>query len=122
MKNSFSSDQKLTSFQPGLFQHDLNQIFSQNIIKAIKFGLTKFDNRIPGFIDNGLLLAPETRTSSPIRLLRERETFLANGISNLYPIGEGSGYAGGIMSSAADGYKCGKLFYNNIENNERKYF
>ncbi|RLC56691.1 MAG: hypothetical protein DRH89_05130 [Candidatus Cloacimonadota bacterium] len=115
MKNSFSSDQKLTSFQPGLFQHDLNQIFSQNIIKAIKFGLTKFDNRIPGFIDNGLLLAPETRTSSPIRLLRELETFLANGISNLYPVGEGSGYAGGIMSSAADGYKCGYLFTPSLD-------
>ncbi|MCK5051982.1 MAG: hypothetical protein KAS53_09685 [Candidatus Cloacimonetes bacterium] len=110
MKNSISSDQKLTSFKAGTFQLDLNQVFSQNISKAIKFGLTKFNRRIPGFIENGLLLAPETRTSSPVRLLRERVTSQANGITNLFPIGEGSGYAGGIMSSAADGFKCGYLF------------
>ncbi len=110
MKNLISSDKKLTSFQPGVFQQDLNQIFSQGITDSIKFGLTKFNKRIPGFIENGLLLAPETRTSSPIRILRERDIFQANGILNLFPIGEGSGYAGGIMSSAADGLKCGYLF------------
>jgi len=110
MKNSISLDQKLTSFLPGTFHYDLNQVYSQSITEAIKFGLTKFNRKIPGFIENGLLLAPETRTSSPVRLLRERETFQANGITNLFPIGEGSGYAGGIMSSAADGYKVGCLF------------
>ncbi len=110
MKNSISADQKLTSYKPGTFQFDLKQIFSQNITESIKFGLTKFNRRVPGFIENGLLLAPETRTSSPVRLQRERETFQANGITNLFPIGEGSGYAGGIMSSAADGFKCGHLF------------
>ncbi|MEA2095741.1 MAG: hypothetical protein U9P73_03460, partial [Candidatus Cloacimonadota bacterium] len=112
MKNSISLDKKLTSYQPGVFQQNLNQVFPQNITDAIRFGLIKFSKRIPGFIENGFLLAPETRTSSPVRILRESDTFQANGISNLFPIGEGSGYAGGIMSSAADGYKCGKLFYN----------
>ena len=110
MKNSISVDQKLTSYKPGSFQFDLNQIFSQNVTESIKFGLTKFNRRIPGFIENGLLLAPETRTSSPVRLLREHKSLHANGITNLFPIGEGSGYAGGIMSSAADGFKCGYLF------------
>ena len=110
MKNSIPSIHNKTSFLPGVFQQDLNEIFPQNITESIKFGLIKFNKRIPGFIENGLLLAPETRTSSPIRLLRERETFQANGMNNLFPIGEGSGYAGGIMSSAADGFKCGSLF------------
>jgi len=110
IKNSIYPYRKLSSFKPGIYSNDLNQIFSPSITEAIKFGLTKFNKRIPGFIDNGLLLAPETRTSSPIRMLRKRENFQANGISNLFPIGEGSGYAGGIMSSAADGYKCGNLF------------
>ncbi len=117
MKNSFSSDKKLTSFQPGVFQQDLNQVFSQSITDAIRFGLTKFNKRIPGFVENGFLLAPETRTSSPIRILRERETFQANGILNLFPIGEGSGYSGGIMSSAADGLKCGCLFLLGLKHN-----
>jgi len=111
MKNSISSNNNLSSYRPGIFQSDLNQIFTQNITEAIKSALIKFDKRIPGFVDSSLLLAPETRTSSPVRLLREPVTFQANGIVNLFPIGEGSGYAGGIMSSAADGFKCGKLFY-----------
>lgn len=110
INNSLSASKTQTSFFPGIYQHNLNQVFSHGITEAIKFGLTKFDKRTPGFIENGLLLAPETRTSSPIRLLRERETFHSNGISNLFPIGEGSGYSGGIMSSAADGLKCGYLF------------
>ena len=111
MKNSISSNNNLSSYRPGIFQSDLNQIFTDKITEAIKSALIKFDKRIPGFVDSSLLLAPETRTSSPVRLLREPGTFQANGIVNLFPIGEGSGYAGGIMSSAADGFKCGKLFY-----------
>ena len=110
MNNSTSNTFTKTSFQPGFFHHDLNTIFPSKITEAIKFGLTKFNKRTPGFITNGLLLAPETRTSSPVRILRDRDTFQANGISNLFPIGEGSGYAGGIMSSAADGFKCGDKF------------
>ncbi|MBT3756724.1 MAG: hypothetical protein HOK80_03765 [Candidatus Cloacimonetes bacterium] len=110
MNNSTSNTFTKTSFQPGIFHHDLNTIFPSKITEAIKFGLTKFDKRAPGFIANGLLLAPETRTSSPVRILRDRDTFHANGILNLYPVGEGSGYAGGIMSSAADGFKCGNHF------------
>ncbi|MDA3814316.1 MAG: hypothetical protein PF570_08695 [Candidatus Cloacimonetes bacterium] len=110
MKNSISSTQNQTSFLHGTYQEDLNEVFPQNITESLKSGLNKFNNKIPGFIDNGLLLAPETRTSSPVRLLRKRDTFQANGFTNLFPIGEGSGYAGGIMSSAADGFKCGNLF------------
>lgn len=111
VQSTISSNLKQTGFRPGVFYHNLNTVFSDSITESLKFGLTTFNRRIPGFIDNGLLLAPETRTSSPVRLVRERETFRANEITNLFPIGEGSGYAGGIMSSAADGYKCGNLFY-----------
>ncbi len=110
MKNSISKNLNRTSFLPGIVQSDLNNVFPTNINESIKFGLTKFNKRTPGFIENGVMLAPETRTSSPVRLLRERETFQAIGITNLFPIGEGSGYAGGIMSSASDGFKCGNLF------------
>jgi len=110
INKSTSNKLTQTSFLPGIFHKDLSNIFSNSVTDALKFGLMKFEKRIPGFLENGLLLAPETRTSSPVRLIRERDTFQANGISNLFPIGEGSGYAGGIISSATDGYKCCKQF------------
>jgi len=108
--NNFSSTKNHTSYQPGIYSHNLNDIFSSGINDSLKFGLSKFDRRIPGFCSNGFLLAPETRTSSPVRIIREQETFRAKDIINLFPVGEGSGYAGGIISSAVDGFKCGLLF------------
>ncbi|MCH2112912.1 MAG: FAD-binding protein, partial [Planctomycetes bacterium] len=58
----------------------------------------------PGYSDEfGQLIGVETRTSSPVRVLREENTLEAAGLSNLFPCGEGSGYAGGIMSAALDG-------------------
>lgn len=69
----------------------------------MKIGLAAFDRKINGFAaPDAVLTAPETRTSSPVRILRgpDRQSILVDG---LYPCGEGSGYAGGIMSSAVDG-------------------
>ena len=64
-----------------------------------------------GFIsEDALLIAMETRTSTPVRILRDKETFECEGIKNLYPAGEGSGYSGGIVSSAMDGENaCEKI-------------
>ena len=110
--NSRTNDSILkTSYLPGIISSDLNSIFPPGITKTLKTGLNFFEKRILGFTKKGILLAPETRTSSPVRILRNKETFESATVSNLYPIGEGSGYAGGIMSSAADGYKLGYLFY-----------
>jgi uncharacterized FAD-dependent dehydrogenase len=113
MNNKSHDSVPKTSYLPGIISSDLNSIFTSDIIKALKTGLISFEKRIPGFAGKGILLAPETRTSSPVRILRNKVTFESVTISNLYPIGEGSGYAGGIMSSAADGYKLGCLFYFN---------
>ncbi len=99
-----------TSYLPEIISSDLNSSFPPAITKTLKTGLNSFEKRIPGFIEKGILLAPETRTSSPVRILRNKETFESTTISNLFPIGEGSGYAGGIMSSAADGFKVGSIF------------
>jgi uncharacterized FAD-dependent dehydrogenase len=110
MKKSTSSQVLASSYRPMTYNADLNKIFSKPIYSALKAGLAKFDRTAPGFIQNGMLIAPETRTSSPLRLVRDRLTFAAENIENLFPIGEGSGYAGGIISSAADGYKLGKMF------------
>ncbi len=110
LQNSITKQLSKTSYEPGTVSQDLNNILPADITTSLKAGLKSFQKRTPGFCEKGILLAPETRTSSPVRILRNKETFESNKISNLYPIGEGSGYAGGIMSSAADGLKTGCLF------------
>ena len=66
--------------------------------------------KIRGFdSENSVLTAVETRSSSPVRIPRNRDTFESVACKGIFPIGEGAGYAGGIMSSAIDGIKCGNL-------------
>ena len=77
------------------------------VTEAIKPALISFDKKIAGFANpDAVLTGAETRTSAPIRILRNNETKLALGYENLYPAGEGAGYAGGITSAAIDGLKC----------------
>ena len=76
------------------------------VTEGIKKALVAFGKKIRGFDDSSALLCgAETRTSSPVRILRNTDTRLATGFSNLYPIGEGAGYAGGITSASVDGIK-----------------
>ena len=77
------------------------------ITHSIKNALLAFDKKINGFADaKAVLTGAETRTSAPLRILRNNDTKLALGYKNLYPAGEGAGYAGGITSAAIDGLKC----------------
>lgn len=95
-----------TSSPSGLFKADIRQIFPAFIIEHLKKGLTEFDRDLPGFIhDEALLIAPETRTSAPLTILRDKNTLISQSHSGLYPCGEGAGYAGGITSAAVDGVK-----------------
>lgn len=83
---------------------NINNILPSEIIKSLIEGIDYFDTKIKGFgREDAILAGIESRTSSPIRILRD-ETFLCN-INGIYPIGEGAGYAGGITSSATDGIK-----------------
>ena len=96
----------IPSYRPGVCECDLNRLFPGYISEMMKEGLRKFSREMRCFGDMGAVLtAPETRTSSPVRILRN-EDGAALGIENLYPAGEGAGYAGGIMSAAADGLKA----------------
>jgi hypothetical protein len=96
-----------TSSPSGIFKADIRQIFPQFIVDHIKKGLSEFNRDIPGFVyEQGLLIAPETRTSSPLTILRDKETLISQSHQGLYPCGEGAGYAGGITSAAVDGVKC----------------
>ena len=84
-----------------------NEFLPSFITEAIKPALLAFDKKIKGFaMPEAVLTGAETRTSAPIRILRDDSTKLALGYNNLYPAGEGAGYAGGITSAAVDGLKC----------------
>ncbi len=74
---------------------------------ALHHALARFDRQIAGFAGpEGLLVGVETRSSGPVRIPRDPDTLRARGLANLYPAGEGAGYAGGIMSAAIDGARA----------------
>lgn len=93
------------SYAIGVEKADFDKLFPPFITDMMRKGLMKFGNKMQCFKDRGALLtAAETRTSSPVRILRTEERTSVS-FSNLYPTGEGAGYAGGIMSAAVDGIK-----------------
>ena len=95
---------------------DLNKIFPDIINENLKEGIDYFDNKIKGFNgDSAILAGVESRTSSPIRILRDE--FLESNIKGIYPCGEGAGYAGGITTSAMDGIKVFESIYKRYKNN-----
>ena len=95
------------TYQPGVVPCDLNGILPERVSQNLKSGILKLDKKLNGFaLDEAVLTAPETRSSSPIRILRDTESLESVTVKGLYPCGEGAGYAGGIMSAAADGMKC----------------
>ena len=98
-----------TTYTPGIVSVDLNELFPAHISERLKQGFTDFNKQMQGFIcENALLIAPETRTSTPVRIVRNKETFESDFLENLFPCGEGSGYSGGIVSSAMDGENTAK--------------
>ncbi|MEO0651613.1 MAG: FAD-dependent protein, partial [Planctomycetota bacterium] len=93
-----------TSYRPGVAPVDLRRVLPRGVAERLARGLSDFDRSIPGFVgETGQLHGVETRTSSPIRIARDRETCAAEGLEGLYPAGEGAGFAGGIVSAALDG-------------------
>ncbi len=89
-----------------LVKADFKKIFPDNIIAQLKIAFMEFDKKIKGFnLDNAILIAPETRTSSPIKIDRDKIKLSSDSTLGLYPCGEGAGYAGGITSAAVDGIK-----------------
>jgi uncharacterized FAD-dependent dehydrogenase len=94
------------TYLPGVQLADLNQALPGYLTGAIREALGEFNRRIPGFSGKqAILTGVETRTSCPLRITRGKDGQSVS-VAGLYPIGEGSGYAGGIMSSAVDGVKA----------------
>ena len=103
-KSTFIGKVKPT-YLPGVTLSNLNDIFPEYILSTLKDGIKFFNTKINGFADpDAILTGVETRTSSPVTIIRD-EKFETN-IKGIYPCGEGSGYAGGITTSAVDGLRC----------------
>jgi uncharacterized protein len=101
-----SADLPLTSYKPGIESVDLKSVFPEFIFSALQSGFSQFGDAMKGFLTNDAVVhAPESRTSSPVRIPRDVETLEHISIKGLYPCGEGAGYAGGIISAAIDGEK-----------------
>ena len=93
-----------SSYTPGLVSSELGSWLPSHIVDRLKKGFVEIDRNMHGFIcEDALMIAAETRTSTPVRILRDKESFECTQLSGLYPCGEGSGYSGGIVSSAMDG-------------------
>ncbi|OPL07685.1 MAG: hypothetical protein AVO33_03915 [delta proteobacterium ML8_F1] len=97
------------SYRPGVRYTPLKGIFSEELEISLMEALEDFHRKIKGFQEwDGILTGVETRSSSPVRLLRNPKTYESVSIQGLYPVGEGAGYAGGITSSAVDGLKVAR--------------
>jgi uncharacterized FAD-dependent dehydrogenase len=106
-----TSRPRRSSYTFGTRPGRIDRLLPERARDAIARALVRFDRQIPGFAGpEGLLVGLESRSSGPIRLPRDRQTFTATGFDNLYPVGEGAGYAGGIMSAAIDGARAARRF------------
>lgn len=102
-----SNSLPLTSYHPGITSSDLNQWLPKFIREKLQAGFLQIGRKAKGFITNeAIILGVESRTSSPIRIPRNQETFEHVKFHRLFPCGEGAGYSGGIVSSAIDGERC----------------
>jgi len=100
-----------TSFLRPMAWTDLRLLFPERIHQALRQAFLDFDRKIPGFIQTGFLIGPESRTSSPLRLPRRDDTLESVSTPGFFPIGEGAGYAGGITSSGGDGVRLAANFF-----------
>lgn len=106
-QNRVSSEIPKTSYVPGTTSVEMGQVFPGFLTQILREGFTEFGKSMRGYLTNEAVLhAPESRTSSPVRIPRDPLTYEHVQIKGLYPCGEGAGYAGGIISAAIDGEKC----------------
>ncbi len=105
VKGRVSGGSLRSSYARDLVSADLREVLPNPTAQAFRSALENFDRKIPGYLGEGLLVGPEARGSSPVRILRDSATRQSPSTPGLYPVGEGAGYAGGIMSAAIDGLR-----------------
>ena len=102
------------TYRPGVTWCDLHDVLPEKLTRALKEALPQLDGNLKGFCHpDSVLTAPETRSSSPVRILRD-DTKQSVSLKGLYPAGEGAGYAGGIMSAAIDGMTCAEAIIGSL--------
>lgn len=105
----------LPSYRPGVHWGDIREVLPPVITDAMAEAIPLLGRKLAGFDDeNAVLTAPECRSSSPVRILRDRECMSA--VEGLFPCGEGAGYAGGITSAAVDGLRCAEAMIKSLAN------
>lgn len=110
-----AADSIFSTYLPAVTHADIESLFPTFIADSLKQGMMILEGNVKGFtLGDGVITAPETRSSSPVRIVRD-EQFMTS-VSGIYACGEGSGYAGGIMSSAVDGIKCAEAVIRGIQN------
>ncbi len=110
VNNRLSADLNDSSYAPGLIASPLHFWMPRFITTRLQEGFKAFGRAYHGFLTNeATMIAVETRTSAPVRILRERETLQHVRIRGLFPCGEGAGYAGGIVSAGVDGERCAEM-------------
>ena len=112
LKGRVSSTLPSSTYEPGLTACDLHAVLPESVSWRMKEGLQFFERKLRGFAGTeALLIGCETRTSSPVRIPRDKETLQHPQLPGLFPCGEGAGYAGGIVSAALDGRRCAEAVY-----------
>ena len=110
VNNRLSYDLPKSSYAPGIISSPLHFWMPSFVSKRLQEGFRTFSKNAHGFLTNeATLIAMETRTSSPVRIIRDRETLQHVRIQGLFPCGEGAGYAGGIVSAGVDGERCAEM-------------
>ena len=110
VNNRLSYDLPKSSYAPGIISSPLHFWMPSFVSKRLQEGFKTFGKNAHGFLTNeATLIAMETRTSSPVRIIRDRETLQHVRIQGLFPCGEGAGYAGGIVSAGVDGERCAEM-------------
>ena len=115
LDNKVTSEFPPVSYTPGIISSNLNDWLPDHILSRLKKAFPVFNNLMKGYVCNqAVMIAAETRTSTPVRICRNAESLECSKVQGLYPAGEGSGYAGGIVSSAMDGENCCKKIIEKI--------
>ena len=110
VNNRLSYDLPKSSYAPGIISSPLHFWMPSFVSKRLQEGFKTFGKNAHGFLTNeATLIAMETRTSSPVRIVRDRENLMHVRIQGLFPCGEGAGYAGGIVSAGVDGERCAEM-------------
>lgn len=107
VEGKLSDSLQTTSYAPGVQSADFNCLLPSAIAERLRKGFMEFGRKAKGFLTNeAMLIGLESRTSSPLRILRNPDTLQSVSVRGLFPAGEGAGYAGGIVSAAVDGIRC----------------